>query len=57
MWGQGQTTSSIEQVIDSTVQYVVDKELRRAGLDTKKYSTHKLRHTAATLMYQYGNVD
>ena len=40
-----------------TVQYVVDKELRRAGLDTKKYSTHKLRHTAATLMYQYGNVD
>ena len=26
-------------------------------LDTKKYSTHKLRHTAATLMYQYGNVD
>ena len=33
------------------------QELRRAGLDTKKYSTHKLRHTAATLMYQYGNVD
>ena len=27
------------------------------NLDTKKYSTHKLRHTAATLMYQYGNVD
>ena len=27
------------------------------GLDTKKYSVHKLRHTAATLMYQYGNVD
>ena len=26
-------------------------------IDTKKYSTHKLRHTAATLMYQYGNVD
>ncbi|MDU5807728.1 MAG: tyrosine-type recombinase/integrase, partial [Finegoldia magna] len=21
------------------------------------YSVHKLRHTAATLMYQYGNVD
>lgn len=21
------------------------------------FSTHKLRHTAATLMYQYGNVD
>ena len=39
------------------MQYTVDKELRKAGLDTKKYSTHKLRHTAATLMYQYGNVD
>ena len=24
---------------------------------TEHYSTHKLRHTAATLMYQYGNVD
>ena len=29
----------------------------KAGLDTSKYSTHKLRHTAATLMYQYGEVD
>ena len=24
---------------------------------TQKYSTHKLRHTAATLMYKHGNVD
>lgn len=40
-----------------TVQYIVDKELSLAGLDTKRYSVHKLRHTAATLMYQYGNVD
>ena len=23
----------------------------------KGYSTHKLRHTAATLMYKYGDVD
>ena len=28
-----------------------------AGIDPNKYSVHKLRHTAATLMYQYGNVD
>ena len=28
-----------------------------AGLDTNSLSVHKLRHTAATLMYQYGNVD
>ena len=31
--------------------------MEKAGLDTKKYSVHKLRHTAATLMYQYGDVD
>ena len=29
----------------------------KAGFDSKKYSVHKLRHTAATLMYQYGQVD
>ena len=46
-----------ERISRRTVQYVVDKELKAAGLDTKKYSTHKLRHTAATLMYQYGQVD
>lgn len=46
-----------ERISRRTVQYIVDKELLAAGLDTKKYSTHKLRHTAATLMYQYGNVD
>ena len=46
-----------ERISKRTVQYIVDKELKAAGLDTSKYSTHKLRHTAATLMYQYGNVD
>ncbi len=39
------------------VQDIIYKELHRAGLDTQKYSVHKLRHTAATLMYQYGQVD
>ena len=28
-----------------------------AGLSHKHLSTHKLRHTAATLMYQYGGTD
>lgn len=46
-----------ERISNRTVQYIVEKELRKAGLDTSKYSTHKLRHTAATLMYQYGEVD
>jgi site-specific recombinase XerD len=46
-----------ERISKRTVQYIVKKELDEAGLDTNKYSVHKLRHTAATLMYQYGQVD
>lgn len=42
---------------NKTVQHLVKKQLKKAGLDEDKYSTHKLRHTAATLMYKYGNVD
>ena len=45
------------RISNRTVQYVVKQELKKAGLDTNKYSVHKLRHTAATLMYKYGNVD
>lgn len=40
-----------------SVQYIVKAELQKAGINTDKFSTHKLRHTAATLMYQHGNVD
>lgn len=47
----------LERISRRTVQYIVENELKRAGIDTTKYSTHKLRHTAATLMYQYGDVD
>lgn len=39
------------------IQHMVDRYLTKAGFDTSIYSTHKLRHTAATLMYKYGNVD
>ncbi len=46
-----------ERIANRTVQYVVKEELKKAGIDSKKYSVHKLRHTAATLMYQYGDVD
>lgn len=42
---------------NKTIQYTINKYLTKANLDTSKYSTHKLRHTAATLMYKYGNVD
>lgn len=46
-----------QRISRRTVQDIIYKELKQAGLDTSKYSVHKLRHTAATLMYQYGNVD
>ena len=37
-----------------TVKWLVKKYVGQAGLNTHKYSAHKLRHTAATLMYQNG---
>lgn len=40
-----------------TIQHIVKMHLKAAGLDESKYSVHKLRHTAATLMYKYGHVD
>ena len=46
-----------ERISNRTVQAIIRKELQKAGLDINKYSVHKLRHTAATLMYQYGEVD
>lgn len=50
--------SSREQRISAkTVQWMVYKYLELAGLEAKHYSVHKLRHTAATLMYQSGKVD
>ena len=39
------------------VQKMVEKYLKKIGLDNMGFSVHKLRHTAATLMYQYGNTD
>ena len=46
-----------QRISNRTVQAIISKELKLAGLDTKNLSVHKLRHTAATLMYKYGNVD
>ena len=37
-----------------TVKWMVGRQLEKAGLGDKNYSAHKLRHTAATLMYQNG---
>ena len=46
-----------KRISNRTVQYIVKQELKAAGIDSSKYSVHKLRHTAATLMYKYGEVD
>ena len=39
------------------MQHLVYTYLDKAGLGDRGLSVHKLRHTAATLMYQHGNVD
>lgn len=45
------------RISNKTVQYIVKTTFAKCGLDGQGYSTHKLRHTAATLMYQKGGVD
>lgn len=45
------------RISPKTVQWLVKKHLQAAGLSDQKLSTHKLRHTAATLMHRHGNVD
>lgn len=47
-------TERKKRISPVTVKWIVKNRLREAGLDAEKYSAHKLRHTAATLMYQNG---
>ncbi len=46
-----------KRISNKTVQHIVKTYLDKAGLGGQGLSTHKLRHTAATLMYQHGDVD
>lgn len=46
-----------QRISPKTVQHLVYTYLNKAGLGDRGLSVHKLRHTAATLMYQHGNVD
>lgn len=46
-----------KRISPKTVQHIVNTFLEKAGLGGRGLSTHKLRHTAATLMYQHGKVD
>lgn len=45
------------RISKQTVQWLIYKHLEEAGLDRPGMSVHKLRHTAATLMYQHGHTD
>lgn len=45
------------RISPKTVQHLVEKYIEKSGLGDRGFSTHKLRHTAATLMYQKGGVD
>ena len=47
-------SSQNERISRSTVHAMVKKRLGEAGIDSTQYSSHKLRHTAATLMLQNG---
>ena len=50
-------SSRNQRISNKTIQFLVKKYIQLAGLDTTRFSTHKLRHTAATLMYRDGNTD
>ncbi|MBP5270836.1 MAG: tyrosine recombinase XerC [Clostridia bacterium] len=50
-------SSRNERISNRAVQWTVEKYLDKAGLGYRHLSVHKLRHTAATLMYRNGGVD
>ncbi len=50
-------TSRGTRISGRRVEQIIAECLRQAGLEGQGYSPHKLRHTAATLMYQHGHVD
>lgn len=50
-------SSRFKPINKRTVELLVKKHITNSGLETEKYTPHKLRHTAATLLYKHGNVD
>jgi site-specific recombinase XerD len=50
-------SSRKQRISPKAIQHLLKKHILNAGFADEKYSPHKLRHTAATLMYQHGNVD
>lgn len=45
------------RISPKTIQWMLPKLFASAGLSGRGFSAHKLRHTAATLMYRDGHVD
>lgn len=50
-------TSRGTRISTRWVEKIIEKALAAAGLGGMGLSVHKLRHTAATMMYQHGHVD
>lgn len=50
-------SSHKKRISNRSIQIRLKKYIQLAGLDPNIYTPHKLRHTAATLMYKYGDVD
>ena len=50
-------SSKGRRISNRMIEILAKKYFEKAGLDSSLYSPHKLRHTAATLMYKDGDVD
>ncbi len=50
-------SSKNRRISNRMVEILAKKYFKVAGIDESRYSPHKLRHTAATIMYKEGNVD
>ena len=48
------THKNHKRISNRRVQQIIEEKLMKSGLDGQGFSVHKLRHTAATLMYQNG---
>ncbi len=50
-------SSKMSRITPRSVERICKKYFEAAGVDAERFSPHKLRHTAATIMYRDGNVD
>lgn len=50
-------SKKLQRLSVKTIQWMLPRFFEEAGLGGRGLSAHKLRHTAATLMYRHGSVD